>query len=110
MSQDWPVRAYANWRVSHYDFLDVPQPESQTWAPACLGLLSPVLGVSTALPARQNLLRQAGEECGFYVLHYLEEEARRYRGEGLSVKPLSIKYRVERLQAIIGQLGKPTKE
>ena len=31
---------------------------------------------------RYNRLVQEGQTCGFWVLHYIEEELRRFRGEG----------------------------
>ena len=40
------------------------------------------MGLSAAdLPARSNVRRQDGVDCGFFVLYWMEEHCRRQRGE-----------------------------
>ena len=38
-------------------------------------------------PLRHNENRQIGAECGFHVMHFIEEEVREYAGEGIAAIP-----------------------
>ena len=76
------------WRaVRYYDTLHEP---SKPCADLAIALLDGLQGVglqhhldSTRLADnRENTRTQEGSTCGFWVLHYVEEELRRWRGEG----------------------------
>ena len=74
--------------VRYYDTLQDPSQECATLAVGILDALQTV-GVSHHLSPerlaqeRHNSRRQEGVSCGFWVLHYIEEELRRFRGEGV---------------------------
>ena len=76
------------WRaVRYYDTLHSP---SKTCADLAIALLDGLqrVGVEHHLDSsiladqRENSRIQKGMTCGFWVLHYVEEELRRWRGEG----------------------------
>ena len=73
--------AALGWKVRYYETLC--QPHLACWRQAQATLTA--LGIAAPVPEphlRENQARQRACECGFWCLHYLEEEARRKRGEG----------------------------
>ena len=54
-------------------------------------------------------MRQEDEDCGFRVVHHVEEEARSKRGEGRWTREYRIDYRVERGNKILARLVQEAK-
>ena len=73
--------------VRYYDTLREPSQQCATLAVGILDALQ-LVGVQHHLrpdllaQERHNSRIQEGVSCGFWVLHYIEEELRRFRGEG----------------------------
>ena len=94
------------WEARYYETLAVPHP-------GCVSLCSKLLeelGLRYSMPfERENGTRQEAADCGWWVLHHVEEEARRKLGEGKWTQACDLKYRVERAQATAAKL-KPAEE
>ena len=88
-----PLSEADGWLCRYYDTLTVMHPGCLRDAERVLALLS--------LPqkiARSNVSRQEGAQCGFWTIHWVEEECRRSTGE----LPWSLGYSLsERLKKII---------
>ena len=103
--EEWPEREGGSWEMRYYDSLRLELESSRLVGQAIL-LLAKASGleVSTTLPARCNEGQQEaldGTSCGFWVLHYMEEECRRRRGEGTFSFVHNLSHREERLQQIL---------
>ena len=61
-----------------------------------------------SLAARENKSRQENCDCGFWVLHFMEE-ARRKRGEGKCTTRYDLVYRVQLVRGMIAKL-KPAEQ
>ena len=73
--------------VRYYDTLSKPSLNNARLAVAILDALQTVdmfhhLQADVLVQERHNSRLQTGVSCGFWVLHYIEEELRRFRGEG----------------------------
>ena len=73
--------------VRYYDTLATPSLDNARLAVAILDALQTVGMVHHLRPdllvkERYNSRLQKGQTCGWWVLHYIEEELRRFRGEG----------------------------
>ena len=85
-----PLLACESWEYRYYESLDTPSENSANLAVAVMYALQPEVrfGANTPTPAalcsqRAHKLRQGPTmQCGWYTLHYAEEEIRRFRGEG----------------------------
>jgi hypothetical protein len=83
-----PLPACEWWDCRYYDSLDVPSLECARMAFGLIDALQPLNARNTRSPnelaaTRVNKLYQgATSQCGWYCLHFVEEEIRRYRGEG----------------------------
>ena len=63
------------------------------------------LGLKVEMPdVRENRSRQQASDCGFWVLHHIEEESRRQRGEGAWTQAYDLNHRVELVQGIVKKL------
>ena len=85
------------WRARYYDTLEIAHAGCRT---AGMNFLRK-LGLEVAMPsskARANSCRQQNAECGYWVLHYIEEEARRKRGEGTFTTRYDLALRVSLLR------------
>ena len=101
----------AGWRARYYDSLD--DVHMSCWNNAlCFlkNLASLRLGAHMPAPSkRENKSKQDGAECGFWILHFMEEEARRKRGEGKWTCRYNVVYRLELLKGMIAKL-KPAQQ
>ena len=75
--------------VSYFDSLSQPSISAQGEARRLFTLLYNLLGVSkfaeTELPVPDTAVNQAdGWSCGYHVCHRMEEQYRRFRGEGMT--------------------------
>ena len=76
------------WDIRYYDSLDSASPNSAKLAVAVLDALQPIgvlnsMGHKELMRNRVNMRTQGpNERCGWWCLHYIEEEHRRFRGEG----------------------------
>ena len=73
--------------VSYYDTLQKPSKASDELAVCLLDALQSVgvhhhLNADLLAEERRNYRRQEGCSCGFWILHYIEEEIRCFGGEG----------------------------
>ena len=50
--------------------------------------------------------RQSAEQCGYFLLHYLEDEVRAYMGEGRFSYPFDVEFRSQRLTGFAQSLLK----
>ena len=79
------------WEYRYYDSLDTPSKNSAQLAVAVMYALQPEVQFGIESPTaevlcnnRAHKLRQGPTaQCGWYSLHYIEEEIRRFRGEGV---------------------------
>ena len=55
-------------------------------------------------PTRENGTRQVAADCGWWVLHHVEEEARRKRGEGRWTEAYDRTLRVEQVSNMVAKL------
>ncbi len=102
----WPAvetSEAVQWEVTYYDSHPTEIGACRRVAQSTLQLLflqGP--GTFDELPARQNqLLQPPGTvQCGFFALHYVEEEARCWLGERKGSQPLNLEYRRERINAM----------
>ena len=84
-----PIELPQPWvAIRYYDTLQHPSQECAALAISILDALQPVgvrhhLSPERLAQERHNSRRQEGVSCGFWVLHYIEEELRRFRGEGV---------------------------
>ena len=100
------------WEYRYYDSLDTPSEESAKLASAIMYALQPDVRFGLNMPTestlranRANTLTQGPTaQCGWYTLHFLEEEIRRFRGEGLFSFEFNKKVRVEVLQKLHDRL------
>ena len=79
----------------------------------CWGLgqaLLQQLGLKVEMPdVRENRSRQQACDCGFWVLHHIEEESRRQRGEGAWSQAYDLGRRLELVQGMVKKL-KPAEQ
>ena len=101
-----PETAGELWRVRYYDSLLTPSAACQRKAQQVLDALAEPLNIYAELPPRANFERQpAGTgRCGWYVLHYLEEECRAFRNEGRFTSKPDCLYRQNRLSVWMPRL------
>jgi hypothetical protein len=99
------------WDCRYYDSLSKPSKESASMAVALIDALQPVnatnLGDGVELASqRKNTLRQGNTmQCGWYCLHFIEEEVRRYRGEGTFSFAMDTAMRVNNLRTFGKKMG-----
>ena len=55
---------------------------------------------------RHNEARQIGVDCGFHVMHFIEEEVREYAGEGIAAIPWCDGSHTKWMREKLGQLTK----
>ena len=71
-------------RIRYYETMNNANEVCQERGLLLLQVLFPTLSPNALVTAltRTQLFRQVGTDCGFWVMHYLELEARRLSGEG----------------------------
>ena len=83
--------ANAGWLVRYYDSLRSPSMSCRASAAYFLKCL----GLEPIVPHPNNsLFQKDGFSCGFWVRHYIEEEARRYSREGMWTQRFTLGARV----------------
>ena len=98
------------WRaVRYYDTLQSPSKTCADLAVALLDGLQRVglehhLNSSLLAAQRENSRIQEGMTCGFWVLHYVEEELRRWRGEGCFSFGADLPQRLQLMNAFADRL------
>ena len=99
------------WDCRYYDSLSTASELSASMAIALIDALQPVNatnlvdGVELA-SQRKNTLRQGNTmQCGWYCLHFIEEEVRRYRGEGKFSFAMYTAMRVNNLRTFGKKMG-----
>jgi hypothetical protein len=101
------------WDCRYYDSLGTPSLECARMAVALIDALQPLnaMNVCTAVELasqRKNNLRQGLTlQCGWYCLHFIEEEVRRYRGEGKFSFAMDTAIRVNMLRTFGKRMGHP---
>ena len=88
------------WQFRYYETLENQHSFCRAQAEWISKLLNPDVGKLT----RVNMSRQKASDCGYWVVHFIEEEARRQRGEGKWTFAYDVKYRAERLAKITTKL------
>ena len=96
-------------KVRYYDTLSVPSKDS---AKLALGALDALQGaglahhhsVESLCQQRSNSRMQVGVSCGFWVLHYIEEEIRNFNGEGQFSFPYDQQKRLDLLNSFADRL------
>ena len=93
----------SGWRARYYETLD--KVHQNCWSQGHRFLTK--LGLGVGMPAqteRANLDRQKGVDCGYWVLHYIEIESRRKRGEGRFVLRYNLDYRTQQVVTMVRKL------
>jgi len=95
-------------QVRYYDTLTTPSEACATAALEVLALVSGKTMEETTLPTRWNRWKQPPETgcCGIAVLHYMEEEYRDSRGEGLGQNIVNTKDFTKKMESFISTLAK----
>ena len=88
-----------DWSVRYYDSLQKEKLECKQSAKALVTHAAAV-GVQEVTLDRANSCFQSNADCGFWTLHFMEEEVRNFLGEGRWSKPFDRPYRLDRLQAV----------
>ena len=106
--QQWPELGRTDWAVRYYDSLRDPSDAAKAQAHHCLVALEG-LGLPQELPERTNRRYQGPltADCGLWVLLFVEEELRRYRGEALVRLPVTkaeLRWRIDRINGILTAL------
>ena len=99
----FPLSLEDQWEVRYYDTMNPSISSCKKVAEKMTALLSEAgFGVfPTSLPSPKNLLFQKDNKtCGYWILHYIEEEARVFLGERRGTQPVDLPYRLERLNAM----------
>ena len=84
------------WDIRYYDTLSVGTQVGAKMAIALVDLLQPLNALNTQTAddlrgaARAGRMVQQALDCSWYTLHYVEEELRRFMGEGTFSFPLDI--------------------
>ena len=91
------------WSVRYYDSLSKEKAECKKKAEILLKRSS-AMGVPEVQLERSNSCFQTEADCGFWTLHFMEEEVRNFLGEGRWSKPYDRPYRLDRLQAVQSKL------
>ena len=89
-----------SWRASYFEPLPKPHQGCRQVAQGLLSLFAP--GVQ--LPDRENKQRQSGAQCGYWVIYFAEEVARRQKGEAPWGRAFSLEHRVDRLNKTLDRL------
>ena len=99
-----PLLQLANecaWKARYYETL-------KHCHTGCWGLgqaLLQQLGLKVEMPdVRENRCHQLACDCGFWVLHHIEEESRRKRGEGRFVLRYNLDYRAQQVVNMVCKL------
>ena len=101
------------WDIRYYDSLHVGTQAGAEMALALLDLMQPLNVLSTQTvddfrgASRASRMVQQGLDCSWYALHYVEEELRRFRGEGTFSFPLDLEARANLLKSFGRRLGHP---
>ena len=91
------------WRARYYETLK--EFHLPAWRKGRDFLRQLDMGIKMPEPGtRENVSRQTAADCGWWVLHHVEEESRRKRGEGKWVYQYDLKYRVSLLQKLKAKL------
>jgi len=100
-----PLPNCTSWNWRYYDTLPSASGVSKVLAREALSWLAP-LGIEVQLPDRTNLLRQPDSlSCGFYLIHYVEEEARVFLGERQASVFCDLEYRRTRINEMCKKLN-----
>ena len=83
----WPVLEEGKWEVKYYDPLPVPSKISREAASCILQTFAALGWPQEAPPVEPGLRQKDCVSCGLFVLHWVEQELREFRGEG---PPLSL--------------------
>jgi len=95
----------AGWRARYYETLIACH--MSAWNVGLNFLKKMDLAVTMPAPeARTNKRFQEGSDCGYWVLHYIEDEARAKRGEGAFTMRYDITSRVSVLTTMLAKLKK----
>ena len=101
------------WDCRYYDSLGTPSLECARMAVALIDALQPLnaMNVCTAVELasqrKKNLRQGLTLQCGWYCLHFIEEEVRRYRGEGKFSFAMDTAIRVNMLRTFGKRMGHP---
>jgi len=96
------------WRARYYETLH--KAHMPCWNVGSAFLKALEFPVHMPAPeARENASRQDACDCGYWALHYMEEEARRKRGEGSWTTRYDLAYRVELLAPMVEKLKEQRK-
>ena len=87
------------WSVRYYDSLPKEKAECKKKAESLVRCASAV-GVPEMQLERSNSCFQKAADCGFWTLHFMEEEVRWFLGEGRWSKPYDWQGRLDRLKAV----------
>ena len=98
-----PLLPPDGWRARYYETLHKPHMACWNVGSSFLKLLDPPVDMPVTA-ARANECRQKSADCGYWVIHYVEEEARRKRGEGSWTTRYDLPYRVEVLRGMLDLL------
>ena len=108
-----PLEPCEDWLVRYWDSLDKPHAASAKVARAALDALQRAgvrLRPEQAEKAmiRQNTMTQGDTQmCGWYVLFFMEEEIRRFRGEGAFATPPNWSESVSRAWKLKEKVSEP---
>jgi hypothetical protein len=91
------------WSVRYYDSLSKEKASCKKKAESLLRSASAV-GVPEIQLERANTCFQEGADCGFWTLHFMEEEVRCFLGEGRWSKAYDWQGRLDRLKAVQAKL------
>ena len=94
------------WTARYYETLSVTHAGCWRLGQALLQHL----GLKAEMPTgRENRTLQLASDCGFWVLHHIEEESRRQRGEGAWSQAYDLGRRLELVQGMVKKL-KPAEQ
>jgi len=98
-----PKNVKEEWQVRYYDSFSPSIMSCQECAVSILSLLE-AEGFGkfpgSLLPPKNKLFQEGHILCGYYLLHYIEEETRAYLGECRGTMHLDLDYRLERINAM----------
>ena len=102
----WPdLPEKAVWETAYFEPYPASITGTTTKAKKALELLS-CFGVQAQLPSRTNLLTQKDNtSCGFWVLHYIEEQVRCFLGERRGTMAPNFELRKSRVNAFLDKLA-----
>ena len=88
------------WRFRYYDSLFPIDPLCAEIAQSVMSCFTASEDSSLPLPERESIVRQKACDCGFHVLHNIEEECKRKLAVPPWSAPYDLPYRLERLQGM----------